>query len=286
MEIPRLIEFMTLPGLYEKGTASMWEDDHISRHLLDIHLNQETDAASRKKSSIQKTVEWIELHLNGSEKKCILDLGCGPGLYCELLAEHGHQVTGVDFSKRSIAHAKQAAAEKNLKIDYIHQNYLDLSFENRFDLIMMIYCDFDVLIPEDRSFLLQIVSRALRPGGMFIFDTLNPKAPEKMNIPGKSWETAETGFWMNKPYLALSETFHYEEQNVILQQHIIFSESEHPAVYRFWTHYYRQEDLTCILHEQGLPWVMSFENILQDDGTDMYEMVTFYIARKNDLWHR
>jgi len=175
-------------------------------------------------------VQWIESHLIGSEKQ-ILDLGCGPGLYCELLAEHGHQITGVDFSKCSIAYAKQTAGEKNLKIEYIHQNYLNLSYKNQFDLVMMIFCDFDVLIPEDRTRLLQNISRALRPGGMFIFDSLNPKAPEKMHVPGKTWETADSGFWINEPYLALSETFHYEEEKVILQQHIVCSESEHPAMY-------------------------------------------------------
>lgn len=115
---------------------------------------------------------------------------------------------------------------------------------------------------------------------MFIFDTLNPKAPEKMNIPGKSWVTAESGFWMNEPYLALSETFHYKEEHVILQQHIVCSESENPAVYRFWTHYYHQENLSRILHEHGLSKVESFEKLLQDDGIGMHEMVTFYLASK------
>jgi len=279
MQISEIIELSKQPGLYEKSNVSMWEDDHISRHLLDLHLNQDTDAASRKIPTVRKTVQWIESHLDGSDKQ-ILDLGCGPGLYCELLAEHGHQVTGVDFSGRSIAYGKQAAAEKNLKIDYLHQNYLNLAFESRFDLVMMIYCDFDVLIPEDRSRLLQNISRALKPGGIFIFDTLNQKAPEKMTVPGRSWETAGTGFWMDEPYLALSETFHYEEEKVILQQHIVCSRSETPEVYRFWTHYYDQESLSLILHEQGLSRAESFENLLPDDGTGMNGMVTFYIARK------
>ena len=35
----------------------------------------------------------------------ILDLGCGPGLYAELLAKKGHSITGVDFSENSIQYA-------------------------------------------------------------------------------------------------------------------------------------------------------------------------------------
>jgi len=274
MQILELPKITKRPQLFEPGNAGMWEDDHISGHLLEIHLSQETDAASRKRDTIRRTVQWIETHLHEGQNT-ILDLGCGPGLYCEILAEHGHLVTGVDYSKRSVAYATREAARRNLNIDYIRRNYLHTDFECRFDLGMMFFCDFDVLVPDDRTRLLKKIYRALKPGGLFIFDTLNPKAPDTMNVPGRSWEAAETGFWKNAPYLALSETFHYEEANVILQQHIVCSESDPPAVYRFWTHYYRQEDLERILHEQGFAVVSLHENLLPDDV-----MVTFYVARK------
>jgi len=275
MQISGLFEITKTPQLYEKGNASMWEDDHISRQLLEMHLNEEIDAASRKRVTIQKTVKWIETHLHDGQN-AILDLGCGPGLYSELLAEHGHQVTGMDFSPRSIAYAMQEAAEKNLNIDYIHQNYLHMDFENRFDLVMMIFCDFDVLVPDDRTRLLKKIYRALKPGGLFIFDTLNTKAPVKMNIPGKSWEVKESGFWKKEPYLALSETFHYDNANVILQQHIVCSKPDQQAIYRFWTHYYQPENLISILNEQGFSKVDTCENLLPDDGSGTNEMVTFY----------
>jgi len=280
MEISKIPEIARRPGLYEKGNASMWEDDHISAHLLEIHLSQETDAASRKMDTIRQTVQWIETHLHGGQKK-ILDLGCGPGLYCRMLAEHGHLVTGVDYSERSIAYARQEAARKNLKIDYIHQNYLHMDFKNRFDLVMMIFCDFDVLVPEDRERLLEKVHRALKPGGLFIFDTLNPNAPAAMRVPGKSWEAVCGGFWKNGPYLALSETFHYEEAKVILQQHIVCSDPDRQAVYRFWTHYYHPDDLRSILSEQGFSGISPYEKLLPDDGAGTRDMVTFYVAQKD-----
>ena len=180
----------------------MWDDDHISRHLLTMHLDGENDVASRNKATIRNTVAWIESQFNGSQNN-ILDLGCGPGLYCELLAEHGNNVVGVDYSKRSIAYAKEQAAQKHLHIEYLCENYLDLSFRNRFNLVIMIYCNFCVLIPRDRDRLLQMISRALKPGGLFIFDALNENAPGVMEIPGKSFEIAESGFWKDEPYLAL-----------------------------------------------------------------------------------
>ncbi len=279
MQVSQLIEKVQKPALYEKGTASMWEDEHISRHLLELHLNPDCDAASRKQATIEKTVRWIGSQAPGG-KKSILDLGCGPGLYCELLAGHGNTVTGVDISRRSIDYAKKSAAEKGLAIDYVQMNYLDLPFENRFDLAIMIFCDFDVLVPVDRTRLLEKVSRALKPGGMFIFDTLNDNAPRRMNIPGKTGESAKSGFWRDHPYLALAETFHYEEADVILQQHVLCSDPEPPAVYRFWTHYYRQENLMRILDEAGFTVKTACADLLPDDGSGTHDMVTFYAAGK------
>ncbi|HSQ93919.1 MAG TPA: class I SAM-dependent methyltransferase, partial [Methanoregula sp.] len=165
MQISSLPDITKKPILYENGTAEMWCDDHISRQLLEMHLDPDSDAASRKRSTIEKTVRWIET-ISGPGTKTILDLGCGPGLYCELLARRGNTVTGVDFSERSIEYARAGARKNNLNITYLRKNYLDLSFGNVFDLVVMIYCDFDVLVPVDRTRLLENVFRALKPGGL------------------------------------------------------------------------------------------------------------------------
>lgn len=257
----------------------MWCDDHISRHLLEMHINPDSDLASRKQSTIEKTVRWIN-EIAGPERKTILDLGCGPGLYCELLAGYGHAVTGVDYSRRSIEYAEKSAREHNLNITYIRKNYLDLAFENVFDIVMMVYCDFDVLVPADRAHLLENIYRALKPGGLFLFDTLNAKAPAMMNVPNKSWETAVNGFWKDRPYLALSETFHYKEEHVILQQHVVCSDDETPTLYRFWTHYYDRESISSVLAYAGFTVESIKEDLLPDDGSGAHGMVSFCVARK------
>lgn len=279
MDIPAILKSSRKPPLFEKGTASMWDDEHISRHLLELHLSQDTDEASRKRDAIDATVRWIESYSRGSPKK-ILDLGCGPGLYCERLAGHGHRVTGVDLSARSIAYAKKSAAEKGLAIEYLTENYLELDVIGPFDIALMIYCDFDVLLPEDRTRLLDNVFRALAPGGLFIFDTLNPNAPEMMRFPLKSWEVSTNGFWRDEPYLALFEAFHYPEENVILQQHIVCPEAGGQAVYRFWSRYYCPEDLAAILSRQGFTGTTFHDNFLPDDGSGTGEMITFCVTRK------
>ena len=274
MKIAEIINNSSKPQLYEKGNSVMWTDSHISKQLLDVHLNSEIDLASRKTTTIKSTVEWI-LENSSLKKLNILDLGCGPGLYSEILAKEGHKVTGVDFSAHSIEYAKKEAEKKNLDITYLYKNYLELDLEeNTFDLVTLIYTDFGVLQPFERDQLLDLIKKVLKPKGTFIFDVLNDKSIESKTSP-KSWEVSEHGFWKDKPYLALSESFLYEEEKVILYQHILLDEQENIDVYRFWTHFFSHPDLAEILNDHGYNNVSFYEDVLPQGDLWSGENVTF-----------
>ena len=169
MNFKELLKSSAKPVLYEPGDALMWTDPYISQQLLKIHLDPKIDAASRKPESIKKTLEFIYTFCEKSGMH-ILDLGCGPGIYTQEIAANGHHVTGMDFSENSIAYAKKQANRNKLNIEYVCQNYLMLDYKEKFDLIMMIYTDFGVLIHDDRKRLLQNIFQALKPGGIFFFD--------------------------------------------------------------------------------------------------------------------
>ena len=280
MDLRRLEQITQKPPLYEKGNSEMWNDEHISKILLDTHLSQDSDLASRRKPAIEETVGWI-LDRLGKENAKILDLGCGPGLYCEMLAEAGHDVTGVDLSKRSIDYAKKSATEKGLDIEYINKNYLNLDLSEKFDLVMMIFCDFDVLNSGERDNLLEKIYQALESGGMFVFDTMNDKTPAVMNPGEKSWEAAGSGgFWRAEPYLALTESFHYEDEKVILSQTIVYSEPDDYRIYRFWTHYYNVDDLNHVFGKKGFSGVSRFGNVLSEEDFYCADAVNFYVGVK------
>ncbi|WP_347840562.1 class I SAM-dependent methyltransferase [uncultured Draconibacterium sp.] len=279
MKLNKLLANSQKPKLYEPDTAIMWTDKHISKQLLQVHLNEHVDLASRKPETIKNTVNWI-LDKSGGEKLNILDLGCGPGLYSNLLAQKGHNVTGVDFSDNSINYAKRKAKEDGLEINYIQSNYLELELpEQSFDLVLLIYTDLGVLIPEDRAKLLRLIYTVLKLGGNFIFDVLNDKdLPKKGSA--KNWEVAEKGFWKPQPYLALSESFLYEKEKVILYQHQIVDENEGVSLYRFWTHFFAAADLKKLLPENEWQNVELFEDVLPGGNLFGGEHVTFTVARK------
>lgn len=205
----------------------------------------------------------------------ILDLGCGPGLYTEILAKKGHKVTGIDFSENSIAYARKSAKSKGLMIDYQVGNYLEVDFGiERFDLIYMVFTDFGVLKPDDQQLILRKIKGALKPGGVLIFDVLNDKGIESKIAP-KNWEVVPAGFWRPTPYIALSESFLYEHEKVLLSQHTIIEDDNEVTTYRFWNHFYSDEDLLAIIEPHGFESVSFHRDVLPEGDKWNGDNVTF-----------
>lgn len=278
MDINKMISLINDVKPYDKGTAIMWTDEYIAKQLLEVHINPDTNVASRKDDCIDKTLNWIVKEFNKNSGD-ILDLGCGPGLYTVKLAKKGYKVTGVDFSENSIEYAMNRAKENNLDIHYICKNYLELDFEEKFDLIIMIYCDFGVLSMEDRQVLLNNIYNALKPGGIFIFDALNEYALQNLKFE-RNWEFVESGFWQDKPYLCLAQESHFPENKAILSQHIIIDGENNYKIYRFWNHYFDENDVKSIFDKIGFQKVKSCQNLLQSDGLYNDKGVTFYKVTK------
>jgi 2-polyprenyl-3-methyl-5-hydroxy-6-metoxy-1,4-benzoquinol methylase len=275
MDLDKLQRAAERPPHYEPGDSVMWTDPHVSKKLLELHLNPELDSASRSQQSINKTLEFIRSSLPEPGMN-ILDLGCGPGLYLEKLAEWGHICTGVDFSENSIAYAIHQAEAKGLNIQYLCQNYLELDFKNTFDLIILIYTDIGVLLPGERIHLMDRIYEALNPGGMFVFDVLNDRNTDQKFVEDQTWSHKFSGFWSASPYLELVSGFHYPEKKVFLKQHTVIDESDSIRNYRFWMHYFEDEEMIALLKARGFKRTDSFENILPVNDIWDGENVTFY----------
>lgn len=111
----QLLKFMQRPQLYEPSSNKFWNDEHISKGMLEAHLNKDWEAATRKHDFVINSVEWISSIAPPSLKNKLLDLGCGPGIYAELFKRKGYDVTGVDFSERSINYAIESAKKRKFR---------------------------------------------------------------------------------------------------------------------------------------------------------------------------
>lgn len=238
------------PPLYKPGEPLFWNDPHISEQMLKAHLDPATDAASRKPETIDRTVEWLLSSVPIPAGASVIDLGCGPGLYCERLQRRGWRMTGMDFSRRSVDYARRRAAELRLPVEYAYQDYLTLDYDARFDAALMIYQDFGVLSNEDRAAFLGRVQRALRPGGHFVFDVSTRRLREQREERA-DWEVSAGGFWRPGPHMCLSQAWNYAGDDAILDQYIVVEPTGEAFVYRVWERYFSPATLEPLLNAHG-----------------------------------
>jgi len=103
----------------------------------------------------------------------VLDLACGHGRHANYFAQMGYQVTGIDMNTRFIEIAKEEADKKDLAVEYIEGDILEIDFKDQFDVVYCLYNTIGFLDHADNLKLLARVYQALKPGGRFIIDTKN-----------------------------------------------------------------------------------------------------------------
>ena len=64
---------------WEEEYKIPWDDPEFSRRMLNEHLSQDHDMASRRSETIDKHVAWIHQEILNGKSSRILDVGCGPG---------------------------------------------------------------------------------------------------------------------------------------------------------------------------------------------------------------
>jgi 2-polyprenyl-3-methyl-5-hydroxy-6-metoxy-1,4-benzoquinol methylase len=239
------------PEPFQFYTASdLWTDEHTSRQMLAFHLNDTIDVSSRNAEFIYRSVEWIASWFAISRDTKIADFGCGPGLYAKPLAKRGANVTGIDFSGRSIEYAKEVAAREQLNINYIKQNYLEFETEDRFDLVLMIMCDFCALSPTQRKGILRKFQRILKPSGSVLLDVYSLSAFEQKEEVATYEVNQLNGFWSPNKYYGFLNTFKYDEEKVALDKYTIIELDRTRKVYN-WLQYFAPEDLEREFIEAG-----------------------------------
>ncbi|MCC4767057.1 methyltransferase domain-containing protein [Methanosarcina sp. DH1] len=238
------------PPLFEPGEPRFWDDPYISKSMLEAHLNQTHDGASRKNAEIEKTV--CHLITSGFLKTGdrVLDLGCGPGLYSSRLCFEGMKVTGIDLSRRSIDYARAQADRDGHDIDYICADFFNIDYEGSFDAVLQVYGEICTFSDDKRDMLLSLVRRSLKDDGIFIFDVSTRELRVREGLKNR-WYFSEGGFWRPGRHFVLEEGFDYPENDTWLNQYIIVDEDETVKVYRLWLHDYSLEIISWILEKNG-----------------------------------
>ncbi len=156
--------------IYNQEGDRWWQSD-FSLNLIKTFFNPVRVGYSKK------ILDRLKIN---PDKKTALEVGCGGGLLCEEIAWLGFDTFGLDPSGQSLTAASEHAAENGLEIKYITGTGEALPFpDNSFDAVFC--CDVLEHV-RDLPRVISEISRVLKPGGIFFYDTFNRTLLSKLVV--------------------------------------------------------------------------------------------------------
>jgi 2-polyprenyl-6-hydroxyphenyl methylase/3-demethylubiquinone-9 3-methyltransferase len=155
--------------------------------------------------------------------KTALEVGSGGGILTEEICKMGFTTTGIDPAEQSIETASNHAKASGLSIKYDkgtgeHLPYADNSFDS-------VFCCDVLEHVQDLPKVISEISRVLKPGGVFFYDTLNRTFISKL-VAIKIWQEWKRWAFM-PPNLHIWEMFIKPEEIKELLQKNGFEWKEH-----------------------------------------------------------
>ncbi len=210
----------------------------------------------------------------------LVDLGCGTGTLCKLMAQHSYHITGIDYSKDMLAMAKKKLKGEN-RVTLSRQNMCELVLEEGIiydGFYSLCDCMNYLLYTEELLSTFQGVKHYLKSGGVFIFD-LKTRFYYKEILGNRVFcdHQADCSYtWENN---------FYEEENVNQYDLTLFIKEKHSSRYRKFeeTHHQKAHALPTIidlLQEAGLEYVTAYDAFTSHAPLPNSERI-YIIAKKS-----
>jgi SAM-dependent methyltransferase len=221
MDLLDIVHRQIVPEPWAEGEKIPWNDPDFSQRMLEEHLSQDHDAASRRTELIDQHVEWLHREVLSGKATKILDLGCGPGLYASRLAKLGHVCVGIDFSPASIAYAQKQAEKEKLRCNYVHKDIRAADFGTGYGLAMFIFGEFNVFKPADARLILRKAHAALAEDGLLVLEPHKFSSLRSKEAQATSWYSTKSGLFSEKPHICLYECFWNADRQATTERYII-----------------------------------------------------------------
>lgn len=126
-----------------------------------------------RRDHIAQEIDFIEASLGLAKGATILDVGCGTGLHAVELAARGYLVVGLDLSLPMLSRAADEAQERGTKINFLHGDMREMSFEGAFDAVLCWGTTFGYFDDESNRRVVERLYAALKPMGLLLLDVVN-----------------------------------------------------------------------------------------------------------------
>jgi SAM-dependent methyltransferase len=282
MNLIDIINRTSPPEPWSEGDNIPWNEPGFSQRMLKEHLTQDHDMASRKLVNIERHVAWIHTRLLEERPSCILDLGCGPGLYMEKLAKLGHTCTGVDFSPASLAYARETAAREHLACTYIEGDLREADYgaDGSYDLAMQIFGETNIFRPKHLRLILKKVYLALKPGGKLLLEVHHEQFVRRLGAVNSSWYSAPSGLFSDRPHVVLEEVFWDEElKTATTRFYVIGAESGEVQRFASALQAYTEDEYRQALESCGFGNIRFYPSLAGDENAQPGDMIAITASK-------
>jgi SAM-dependent methyltransferase len=262
-------------NIWNRAYKIPWDDPDFSRRMLNEHLSQDHDMASRRSEWIDRQVTWIHEHLLEATPSSILDLGCGPGFYSHRLGRLGHDCRGIDFGPASIEYALQHRPDESA-CHFTLGDIRQMEFGGPYDLAMVLYGEMNVFSPAEVRQILGACCAACRVGGRLMIEPYAPPAVEALGTAEASEYECKSGLFSDRPHRCRTENQWFANEQVAIQTFTITeTRSGQSQTYRSTTKAWSDDQLASLLTEAGFATASQCE--AWPSNTDALQL---WIARK------
>ncbi len=194
------IEDLLSRGPLTAGSRLPWADPAFGARMLQAHLNEAHDLASRRGPTIDRHVKWLH-ELVGGKPTTVLDLACGPGLYTERLSALGHACVGVDINPAVIEYARAHTQD----CEYIEGDITRSELSGLFELVLVLYGELSTFKTGEFERTLRYAASVLTDDGRLVIELSTPSGVLRRGQSKSAWVPAFGGLFADGPHLVLYE---------------------------------------------------------------------------------
>lgn len=241
-----------------------WYETYFDENYLKIYMNRNEEASNKELESLMEWVSW-------EPGQHVLDLCCGFGRHSRWLAQKGLRVTGVDLSTTLLQEAIRRTINQDIR--YMHADARNIPFHEEMDLVVSMFTSFGYF-PEDTENALVIsrVSQALKPGGYFLFDYLNPGY---LRLHLNPFSSSTQGDMVINQYRSIQEPY--------VCKKIIINENDKEKQYEERIRLYDLDSMTAMLEQNHL----QIHHLFGDYDASSYDLTEsprmIFICQKNKV---